>query len=136
MRSVTDRARSRRGILALTFAALLSPLAAAGPPRPSVTDAADCNREAHVRTGRPAPRDEPTLRPAPGTRTDRSGSVIAEAPDPLVEGMAAAGFGDPRTGPRTAPAWPHASRSVADPVLPVARFAFERPDASVRHGRC
>jgi hypothetical protein len=74
--------------------AVLLPRAAYGARAPSVADAAVCNREAHVETGRPAPRENPSLQPAPGTRTDRSGSVVAQAPDPLVEGMAAAGLED------------------------------------------
>lgn len=73
------------------FVVSTAPAAGAGPP--TVTDAAVCNEEARKRTGPPTgpPR---TLTPAPGTRTDRSGSIIADAPDPLLEGMAAAGLDD------------------------------------------
>jgi hypothetical protein len=65
-----------------------------------LADVAVCNEHAHRRAGAPsaAPgtRDmPPTLTPEPGMRTDPSGSIVAEAKDPLLEGMDADGLKDP-----------------------------------------
>ena len=73
---------------------------AIGAQARNLTDAVVCNDEAHRRAGIPSaspganvkPR---TLTPEPGTRTDPSGSIVAESRDPLLEGMAAEGLADP-----------------------------------------
>jgi hypothetical protein len=78
--------------LIATAAVLTAPLPArAGAERPTVADAAQCNEEARRRAGRP-PGPAVTLTPEPKTRTDQSGSIVAESADPLLEGMAAAGL--------------------------------------------
>ena len=66
----------------------------------TLTDVAICNEAAHRRAGSPSASpgtiDRPqTVTPERGTRTDPSGSIIAKSNDPLLEGMAAAGLGDP-----------------------------------------
>ena len=66
----------------------------------NLTDAVVCNDEAQRRAGSPSASpgrgDKPrTLTPETGTRTDPSGSIVAESRDPLLEGMAAEGLADP-----------------------------------------
>ena len=66
----------------------------------NLTDVALCNEVAHRRVGAPSASPStrekpPSLMPERGTRTDPSGSIVAEAPDPLLEGMAADGLRDP-----------------------------------------
>jgi len=68
--------------------------------QPSITDAATCNEAAQAKagagsaspaippTGPPSAANAPTLEPKAGTRTDPSGSIIVQSPDPLLEGMA------------------------------------------------
>jgi hypothetical protein len=65
-----------------------------------LTDVVICNEEAHRKAGSPSASaragEKPrTLMPEKGTETDPSGSIIAKSPDPLLEGMAAEGLGDP-----------------------------------------
>jgi hypothetical protein len=65
-----------------------------------LTDVVICNDEAHRRAGSPSasartgerPR---TVTPEKGTETDPSGSIVAKSDDPLLEGMATEGLGDP-----------------------------------------
>ena len=76
--------------------------------QPNITDAAICNEEAQAKAGAPsaspaipapparppAAANAPTLEPKAGTRTDPSGSIIVQSPDPLLEGMATSGLKD------------------------------------------
>ena len=75
----------------------------------TVTDAAICNEEAQAKAGAPSASpalpappigppntaNAPTLEPKSGTRTDPSGSIVVQSPDPLLEGMATGGLKDP-----------------------------------------
>jgi hypothetical protein len=83
-------------IVALVFLSGADSVAA----QANLTDAVVCNEEAYRRAGSPSASpgatDKPrTLTPEPGTRTDPSGSIVTDAEDPLLEGMAAAGLSDP-----------------------------------------
>jgi hypothetical protein len=83
----------------VTLALVLGLAPAAAPQVDNLTDAVVCNEEAARRAGNPSasPRagtQRPSLTPEPGTRTDPSGSVVAEADDPLLEGIAAEGLRD------------------------------------------
>jgi len=74
--------------------------------QPNITDAAICNEEAQAKAGAPSASpalpapptrppstaNAPTLEPKAGTRTDPSGSIIVQSPDPLLEGMATSGL--------------------------------------------
>lgn len=63
--------------------------------RPNVSDIAVCNEEAQAKAGPPSASPPATVTPRPGTRTDPSGSIIVQSPDPLLEGMATEGLDDP-----------------------------------------
>jgi hypothetical protein len=95
--------------LAVVSAAILSAGAVVMAQQPTLSDIAACNEAAaakttpgalpgadlHVRTPRTAPRDG--RHDAPGTgreKTDPSGGIITESPDPLVKGMDAGHAGD------------------------------------------
>lgn len=92
-------------------AAILVMTARASTGQPTVTDIALCNEQAARASApsalpRPAPAPE-AVRPAPavpntarGERTDPSGTVVTEAPDPLLHGMDASKLRD--TGYRAA----------------------------------
>jgi hypothetical protein len=69
----------------------------AGAQRPGVSDVALCNEQAQAQAGPPSasPPAPGTLTPRPGIRTDPSGSIVAESPDPLLEGIATEGLEDP-----------------------------------------
>lgn len=78
----------------------LAVVPAAGAQSAPLADVAACNEQALRRAGAPSAspgmRDTPpTLTPEPGTRTDQSGSIVAESKDPLLEGMDAEGLKDP-----------------------------------------
>lgn len=79
---------------------VLGAAAAVGAQGTKLTDVAICNEEAHRRAGSPSasPRageKPPRLMPERGVQTDPSGSIVAKADDPLLEGMAAEGLADP-----------------------------------------
>jgi hypothetical protein len=84
----------------VALAVVLGVAPAIGAQARNLTDAVVCNDEADRRAGIPSASpgagDKPrTLTPEPGTRTDPSGSIVAESRDPLLEGMAAEGLTDP-----------------------------------------
>jgi hypothetical protein len=62
--------------------------------RPNVSDIALCNEQAQAKAGPPSASPPATVTPRPGTRTDPSGSIIVQSPDPLLEGMATDGLDD------------------------------------------
>ena len=79
--------------------AILGAVTASSAQSGNLTSIVVCNEEASQRAGNPSAspetREKPsTLRPEPGTRTDPSGSIVTEAKDPLLEGMAAEGLTD------------------------------------------
>jgi hypothetical protein len=105
-----------RTVSTVAVLALAAASAALAQREPNLSDIAGCNEQAASRTGasalphpgsrtpesvqRAAPRGEASvLTPGTGGRgekTDPSGSVIAETPDPLVKGMDATKADDPQ----------------------------------------
>ena len=88
----------RTDLAALTTAALLAGWATAGAVgAPTLSDIATCNEEAMSGGVSASPRLEPPETPpsVPGEKTDPTGSVITDAPDPLLHGMAADRARDP-----------------------------------------
>jgi hypothetical protein len=100
------------GIVRTVSTVAVLALAAASPAlaqrEPNLSDIAGCNEQAASRTGASALPHPGGKAPAPGAgvrtpgtggpgeKTDPSGSVIAETPDPLVKGMDAAKADDPQ----------------------------------------
>jgi hypothetical protein len=107
----------RPGAVAPVLAAALGLLAGAAfaQTRPTLTDLATCNEEALARAGQPSalpgPRPGRPAEPPAGTargpaldppasggvgeKTDPTGSIITQSPDPLLEGMDAERAADP-----------------------------------------
>ena len=96
------------------LAALLLMAPAAGAAEPTLSDIAGCNEQAAQKTGasalpappgargpevaRRAPDDsrQPRELPAtPGEKTDPTGAIITQSPDPLLKGMDAGKADDP-----------------------------------------
>ena len=98
---------------AAVAAALLLPLTTARAAEPTLADVAGCNEEAAARSSAPAlPKASAPARPpqanAPivegertlpkrggGEKSDPTGSIVTDSPDPLVKGMDAQRTGDP-----------------------------------------
>ena len=94
-------------------ATLLLPLTAARAAEPTLADIAGCNEDAAARTSAPAlPKASAPARPATanapivegerdlprrpaGEKSDPTGSIVTESPDPMVKGMDAQRAGDP-----------------------------------------
>jgi hypothetical protein len=85
-------------------AALLLPLTAARAAEPTLADIAGCNEDAAARTSAPAlpkasapivegERDLPKR--GGGEKTDPTGSIVTDSPDPLAKGMDAQRASDP-----------------------------------------
>jgi len=101
------------GMPAAAILLAVSALAQATPPAdPTLSDIAACNEEATTRTsGAALPRPEgplPTAGKAPivegerdlprrggAEKSDPTGSIVTDSPDPLAKGMDAARAGDP-----------------------------------------
>jgi hypothetical protein len=90
---------------------LLLPVGPAGAADPTLTDIATCNEQAAAATSgsalprrdRPGPPEasapivegEHDLPPRGGEKSDPTGSIVTDSPDPLVKGMDAQKAGDP-----------------------------------------
>jgi hypothetical protein len=65
----------------------------------NLSDMALCNEQAQAKAVPPSamPRERAplTVTPGPGIRTDPSGTIVIESPDPLLQGMATDGLEDP-----------------------------------------
>jgi hypothetical protein len=95
----------RGGAAGMAFAIIALVGMTAEAQRPNLSDIALCNEQAQAKAGPPSAspplpgrdreRAPGTVTPRPGTRTDPSGSIIVQSPDPLLEGMAAEGLDDP-----------------------------------------
>ena len=99
---------------AAVAAVLLLPPTAARAAEPTLTDIAGCNEEAAARTSAPAlPKASAPARPAEanapivegerdlprrgssGEKSDPTGSIVTDSPDPMVKGMDAQRAKDP-----------------------------------------
>jgi len=113
--------RTLMGLIAI-IGALLLMASAAGAAEPTLSDIAGCNQQAAQKTGASAlpappgargpdvaqrapddsrqPRELPAqggvpVAGAPGEKTDPSGAIITQSPDPLLKGMDAGKADDP-----------------------------------------
>ncbi len=83
--------------VALLAAILLGPVGFSEAQSPTLSDIALCNEEAARQApGRPNQKATPGMREQTREKTDPSGSIITESPDPLVRGMDADKANDPK----------------------------------------
>jgi hypothetical protein len=117
-----DEAMKSGGPIVISIVAAVALVTGRGVAAPAhttnIADVARCNEDAKLRADNPSAAPgrsdrSPTLTPERGTRTDASGTIVAESTDPLLEGMAAAGLKDPAY--RTAYRECMAARTVRQP---------------------
>src|SRR2546428_388882 len=89
------------GALVLAAGVMLAPATPAPAAEPTLSDIATCNEQAAARTsGAALPRPDAPSRtgrdlPKSGEKSDSTGAIITDGPDPLVKGMDAQRADDP-----------------------------------------
>jgi hypothetical protein len=89
------------GALILVAGVMLAPATPARAAEPTLSDIATCNEQAAARTsGAALPRPDAPARTGrdllkSGEKSDSTGAIITETPDPLVKGMDAQRADDP-----------------------------------------